>query len=254
MNKKTSIAIIAAGLIATTSAFAWYGESQDAEGGKHKSEYRMKGGKHRAGMMMKMAGHMDKEFTADEVRTLSEARLIMKGNPNVRVDEVKPTDTGYNVTIVTQDNSLVEELNLAKNAMPLERYEAMQKRMEMRQGGKQSERGERSRKGERSEHKANAGKRGHKGKRGQIGQKMMEREYTADQIETLTKAKLIIRGNSNLKLGKVTSTDKGYNVTIVTQDNSLVEERKLAKNGMPVEKFEQIQKRLEMRKERANAQ
>ena len=247
MNRNTSIAFIAAGLIATTSAFAWYGEPQNAEGGKH----RMKGGKHHAGMMMQMGKNINKEFTADEVRTLSEARLIMKGTPHVKVGEVKPTDTGYHVTIVANDNSLIEELNLAKNGMPLERYEAVQKRREMHKNGGRKEC---AGKGERSEHRAKAGQRGHKGKHGQIGKQMMAREFTADQIETLSKAKLIMRGNPNLKLGEVTSTDSGYKVTIVTQDNSLVEERKLARNGMPVEKFEQMQKRLERRQERINAQ
>ncbi|MET4692862.1 hypothetical protein [Endozoicomonas lisbonensis] len=251
MNRKTSIAFIAAGLITTTSAFAWYGEASDSE----VREHRMKGGRHHAGMMMsRLSGHMDKEFTADQVRTLSEAKLIMQGNPNVRVDEVKPTDTGYSVTIVTQDNSLVEELQLAKNAMPLERYQAMEKRMEKYQNGERSERH-----ANRSERKAKAGHsskgiRGHKGKRGQAGHKVMEREFTADQIETLTKAKLIMRGNENLKLGKVTSTENGYSVTIVTQDDSLVEEQQLAKNGMPVEKFERLQKRIEARKAKASSQ
>lgn len=258
MNKKTSIAFIAASLIATTSAFAWYGEATEKEGREHKAEQRMKGGKQRADMAGKVAKHMDREFSADEVRTLSEARLIMKGNPNVRVDEVKPTDAGYSVTIVTQDNSLVKELNLAKNGMPLERYEALQKHMEMRQNGerraKRSERAERGERGERTERREKAGKRGQKGKRGNIGHRMMEREYTADQIETLTKAKLIMRGNPNLKLGTVTPTDTGYSVTIVTQDNSLFEEQELAKNGMHLKKYEQIQKRMEMRQQRQSAQ
>lgn len=250
MNRKTSIAFIAAGLIATTSAFAWYGETSDSEGCEHRGEHRMKGGRHHVGMMMgQFSRHIDKEFTADQVRTLSEAKLIMQGNPNVRVDEVKPTDTGYSVTIVTRDNSLVEELQLAKNAMPLERYQAMQKRMEKHQSGERSER--HANQGERKAKKA--GHRGHKGKRGQAGHKVMEREFTADQIETLTKAKLIMRGNENLKLGKVTSTENGYSVTIVTQDNSLVKEQQLAKNGMPVEKFERLQKRIEARKTKASS-
>ncbi|AMO54861.1 hypothetical protein [Endozoicomonas montiporae] len=242
MNRKTSIAFIAAGLIAGTSAFAMSVETEN-------NEVRMMGGKHRSAMMMsKLSTHMDKEFTTDQVRTLSEARLIMQGNPNVRVDEVKPTENGYSVTIVTQDNSLVEELKLAKNAMPLERYEALQKRMENRSSGELRERMK-----DRGERKARAGQRGHKGPRGQAGHKMMAREFTADQIETLTEAKLIMRGNDNLKLGKVTSTDNGYNVTIVTQDNSLVEEQQLAKNGMPLDRFEKIQKRIEARKAKVDA-
>ncbi len=37
--------------------------------------------------------------------------------------------TGYKVTIVTKDNSLVRELDLADNGMPLKRYKHMQERM-----------------------------------------------------------------------------------------------------------------------------
>ncbi|WP_439135009.1 hypothetical protein [Pseudomaricurvus sp.] len=76
---------------------------------------------------------------------------------------------------------------------------------------------------------------------------MMSREYTADQIQTLTEARLIMMGNPNLKVGKVTSTDSGYSVAIVTQDNSLVETKAVAKNGMPEEMYEKILERKEKR-------
>ncbi|GAB3093157.1 hypothetical protein G8770_06175 [Aestuariicella hydrocarbonica] len=81
-------------------------------------------------------GHQDmmaREFTADQVRTLTEARLIMEGNPNIKVGKVTSTKTGYTVTIVTQDNSLVEEKEVAKNGMPLKMYEKMQERMKQRE-------------------------------------------------------------------------------------------------------------------------
>lgn len=81
------------------------------------------------------------------------------------------------------------------------------------------------------------------------GKNMMEREFTADQIRTLNEARLILKDNPNLKVGKVSSTKTGYSVTIVTQDNSLVETKELAKNGMPLDMYEKMQERLEKREE-----
>ncbi|MCW7554807.1 hypothetical protein NX722_19720 [Endozoicomonas gorgoniicola] len=136
MNKKTSIAFIAAGLIAITSAFAWYGETQDSEGHEHRSEHCMKGGRHHGYKMGKRgwAGHkiMEREFTADQIGTLTKARLIMRGNENLKLGKVTSTENGYNVTIVTQDNSLVKEQQLAKNGMPVKKFERLQKRIEAR--------------------------------------------------------------------------------------------------------------------------
>ena len=87
---------------------------------------------------LKLKEHMSRSYTADQIRTLNEARLIRMGNPNVKVGQVTPTANGYKVTIVTKENSLVEELDLAKNGMPLERYNMMKKKMdnwEKRQNG-----------------------------------------------------------------------------------------------------------------------
>lgn len=82
------------------------------------------------------------------------------------------------------------------------------------------------------------------------GAEMLEREFSSDQIRTLVEARLIMKGNPNVKVGKVSSSKNGYQVTIVTQENSLVEELSLAKNGMPQDKYEHIKERMEKRKER----
>lgn len=81
------------------------------------------------------------------------------------------------------------------------------------------------------------------------GRELMNREFTADQIRTLNEARLIMQGNPNLKVGKVTSTKTGYEVTIVTQDDSLVETRQLAKNGMSLKGYEQARERMAKRVE-----
>lgn len=251
MKKRTTVAMIAAGLIVTTSAIAVSMEHKQGDFWEHRDEYRMQAG-HHFGMGRKgkaLGKRMEREFSADQIRTLIAARLIMQGNPNVRVDEVKPLGNGYTVTIVTQDNSLVEELILAKNGMPLERYEQIKQRM--------AERSERAGQHDHKEYAENRkaqcgehGMRGSKGPRGMAGKKMikyLEREFSADEVRTLSEAKLIMRGNPNIKVGDISATANGYSVKIVTLDNSLVEERQLAKNAMPLERFERMRQRLENR-------
>lgn len=76
-------------------------------------------------------------------------------------------------------------------------------------------------------------------------EEMLARELSKDQIRTLIEARLIMKGNDNLKVGKVSSTRTGFDVAIVTKDDSLVEELELAKNGMPLKKYERLQERLE---------
>lgn len=135
MNRKTQLAIAMMTTITASSAFAWWGEG-DSSHKDHGERYEQREcGKGKHGMRGEhgrkyMKKHMDREFTADEIHTLTSARLIMRGNPNVKVGEVKATDTGYNVTIVTKENSLVKELNLAKNGMPLERFEKISERIQ----------------------------------------------------------------------------------------------------------------------------
>jgi hypothetical protein len=75
-------------------------------------------------------------------------------------------------------------------------------------------------------------------------QEKFERKLGIEDIRTLSKAKLIMRGNENLKIGEITKTKTGYNVAIVTQDNSLVKTLDIAANGMPLKKYEHIKERM----------
>lgn len=117
-------------LIATTLAIALSASSAMADGqqqGKNNSShgdcsqgsgmYHSKDGGKRGhdGSDCAMSWQKDRSYSANEIKTLMEARLIRKGNPNIKVGKVTATDTGYKVTIVTKDNSLVEELDLSKS-------------------------------------------------------------------------------------------------------------------------------------------
>lgn len=133
MKKTTLVAAALVTVFTASSAMAWKGDGPRGghERGKGgcKSELREHHGKGMRGAGFRE--HMNRELNAGEVRTLQEARLIYMNNPNITVGEVTSTDQGYKVTIVTKENqSLVEEIEVAKNGMRLERFEAIQKRIE----------------------------------------------------------------------------------------------------------------------------
>lgn len=126
MKKSVLVATILAATLSTGLALAERGEGE-REGCKrgHWGHHGMKGF-HRGAEMM------EREFDADQIRTLVEARLLMKGNENLQIGQIIPTDTGYTITIVTQDGSLVEEKEVAKNGMPLKMYQRIKDRMDRR--------------------------------------------------------------------------------------------------------------------------
>ena len=135
INRKLTIATALAASMAASSAFAWWGEN-DSRGNQSQGyeQCQKRGGPGHHGKKFRFSGKnmaefMKREFTAEQIRTLQEAKLIMKGNPNIKVGEVKATKTGYNVTIVTKENSLVRELDLAKNGMPMKRFNKVQEKL-----------------------------------------------------------------------------------------------------------------------------
>ncbi len=72
---------------------------------------------------------LSRTFTSDEIRILAEARLLMAGNKNIKVGDINKVKDGYTVQIVTQDNSLVKQIELAPNGLPKEMFERIQKKI-----------------------------------------------------------------------------------------------------------------------------
>ncbi|PJE78451.1 hypothetical protein CI610_02612 [invertebrate metagenome] len=136
-NKRKPVCVAAAVLATVLSVGTAFAGSGNYYGGNGNNDshhcQRMGSGYHHQGMhrgnYMGNQKDFDRSYTADEIRTLSEARLIRQGNPNLKVGKVVPTESGYKVTIVTKDNSLVEERKIAKNGMSLERYNAIKTHM-----------------------------------------------------------------------------------------------------------------------------
>ncbi|GAA4902109.1 hypothetical protein GCM10023333_40220 [Ferrimonas pelagia] len=96
---------------------AHYMKGERGERGKH--QMKGKRGHDRAQMQQRF----DREFSQEEIQTLAEARLIMKGNDNLQIGAVEPTAEGYTISIVTKaEGALVETREVARNGMPMERY------------------------------------------------------------------------------------------------------------------------------------
>jgi hypothetical protein len=95
-------------------------EKAKADGNDGKGErrgFRNRGGDRGLGLGLGFRGEeRDLNLTADQVKTLAEARLIMQGNPRLKVGDVteKDKDT-YTVDIVTVDNSLVLSRDIDKH-------------------------------------------------------------------------------------------------------------------------------------------
>jgi hypothetical protein len=67
----------------------------------------------------------DLNLNADQVKKLAEARLIMSGNPNLKVGAVKEKDKDtYTVDIVAANNSLVVQRDVDKHTGRTERNSA----------------------------------------------------------------------------------------------------------------------------------
>ncbi len=82
----------------------------------------------------------NRELTAGQVRIVAEARLIMQGNDNVKIGDVKETSDGFTVSIVTiKSGDLVRTMELAKNGMPMKAMEGMEQRMKNREARKSTE-------------------------------------------------------------------------------------------------------------------
>lgn len=125
--------LLAATLLTSTllGSTAYAGDKPETEGchgrGKHHGEMGPMGF---GGGPKEM---LAREFTPEQIRTLMEARLLMKDNPNVQVGDIKATKDGYSVSIVTRDKSLVETLDIARNGLPKDMSDRMQARMEEKQ-------------------------------------------------------------------------------------------------------------------------
>ena len=92
----------------------------------------------RHGAPSKLEKRMNRIYTAEQIKVLNEALLIRRGNPNIQIGTVTPTEDGYTVQIVTKEDSLVEEFQVAKNNMPLERYNTIKNNMEKSQNKENS--------------------------------------------------------------------------------------------------------------------
>ncbi len=165
--------------------------------------------------MIERQGHVDKDLSLDQVRDIVEGRLAMMGNTNLKVGDV--TETGDNtvaVDIVTQDDSLVQSVEIStrtgRPANAERRFERMRRGERGRFMGRQ-------RRGGSFNSLALA-----------LGPRNRDLDLTVEQARTLAESRLILSGNDRLKVGSVeTIDDDTIAVEIVTVDDSLVVRREI---------------------------
>lgn len=131
MKKTLVLATCLSTAIALTSAAVNANPENSSNCEKHHA-MDMKGKRHGPRMMgfAKTPESLERELTKEQIHTLMEARLIMKGNDNVKLGTITDSEDGFEVTIVTQDDSLVKTVSLAKNGMPQRMYNRIKARME----------------------------------------------------------------------------------------------------------------------------
>lgn len=112
--KITAVTVVAAAGLAAVGATASWGEGRGPCGSSE--------GRGNPAMMMKHMGkrgrfaERDLDLTADEAKTLVEARLIMRGNDRLKVGKVtQKDDDTYLVDVITVDDSLVRQVEIDRD-------------------------------------------------------------------------------------------------------------------------------------------
>ena len=109
--KYSAIALAATAIgVGAVNASGRYDDCPRFERGEGRPHHAMMhhDGKHRMQRQLNLS--------AEQVKTLAEARLIMRGNERLKVGEVtQKDDNTYSVQIVTVDGSLVREFDVDKD-------------------------------------------------------------------------------------------------------------------------------------------
>lgn len=108
--KTPALILLSTSLIAGAAQASWFDRDDDDDHCE------------RPNKMMKHGGRGDLNLSIDQIRTLTEARLIMQGNERLKVGEVIEKDENtFTVQIVTVDGSLVREVEVDKNKGPMQK-------------------------------------------------------------------------------------------------------------------------------------
>lgn len=120
MKKATKIVLVTGSLLLSGVALAGVGNAAgdcpfDRQGGGH-GYHQGKHMRHGGGYGIFGPQSRDRDFSADQIRTLSEAFLLRRGlDDTLKVGDISATDRdSYIVRIVTKDDSLVREVEVSK--------------------------------------------------------------------------------------------------------------------------------------------
>lgn len=154
---------------------------------------------------------IDKHLTSEQVRDIVAGRIVMSGNPNLKVGKVTAKADGIvAVDVVTKSGALVETREIStKTGLSPKVEKVMAERRGFGRGhGRMRE--------HTTDHRGD-----HRGMKGRDHKRDLA--LTVEQAKKLAEARLIMMGNPNLKVGAVKEKDADtISVDIVATDNSLV--------------------------------
>lgn len=167
---------------------------------------------------------IDKDLSVEQVRDIVEGRIAAMGNSNLTIgDVVETSDNTVLVDIVTQDDSLVQTVEIStRTGRPADAERRFGRMMGERKGMRGPGRG--------------PGRHMGKQMRGggfsslalAMGPRNRDLDLTVEQARTLAESRLILAGNDRLKVGSVEAIDdETIVVEIVTVDDSLVVRREI---------------------------
>lgn len=178
----------------------WSEEGKGRDCGKGKRGHHGMRGHDSMGMMKGgRFTQQDLKLDAAKVKTLMEAKLIMRADENLKLGDIKAGEKKtFIVDINNAEGSLVKQVTISSaTGRPVDDS----KRIFDKRPAKNT-----------------------------------DRQLTAEQVKTLMSARLIRRGNERLKVGAVTAGENDtYTVEIMTIDDSLVKNLTIStKTGRPV--------------------
>ncbi|MEQ5777702.1 hypothetical protein J4E05_19410 [Thalassospira sp. NFXS8] len=172
----------------------------DCQGGKfHHGDFDQKKGGFPGHHGMMKAMKRDTPLSVDEARLLIDAMLLRHANTDLKTGKVDASKDGKQITLglVNAKGDIVKNITLDAFTGRPERGEFRELRHMM-------------------------GKPDRKDR--------FNTQYSTEQMETLTKAMILMRGKGDLVLGKLTETDRGtYIATITNKGGDIVREVELSR-------------------------
>lgn len=168
---------------------------------------------------------LERAYTIPELTILVEANLLRQPNTSLTLDGISKTKEGsFLVELTDKAANKTLEIELNKYGFAVEGpTHGLFDNKQRREGDKKGQRMAQNTKSENGKGKSKS----------MQPEKKPMKELTLEEATILVKARLLAPELDVLKLGEINKTDTGFDVTILSQDDSLVKRINLNSAGLP---------------------